>query len=496
MTLSFIHTYDTRTYYGYISLIFSDALTTSMYSTSDSHKATIIFFILLSLLLIIATIKIKHKLLIISSYLFLSLILLGSNSILNIYDPIFTYFPLMRSIRSLHRFSFFQMMIIFSLLYQGLLSLSISKEKFKNYFFYIFAFLFITISFFLTYKSRFYFTQVKIPSDYFQVNAYFAENTDRKIYFPAYFPVFQGIAQNYTWFKFKAINESVYTNPFTTLFSLQNLVHLEGYPLDPHRSEIRSLIDYETKNTDEIIQALEYEDIHYLIIDKNYLWSKNFPNINLEALTKSLKLQKKFGNIYIYELEKKNCLPSNGDYKLGYCTSSNPKYLINESIEEYALDSLLSQSTKYKVGLNKQKKIYPAIVSYEPQHYINTHNIHIPSVLYEIQGGQKDLFIIKPEKNTYILFIPILKSDKKSFLFENSSLLIYKNSRLINRISPYGEKIGINWEKVQFNIKKGDKITVNTQGKDIILGHPLLFTEKEYISIIKNNMNKHYFLIE
>jgi hypothetical protein len=334
-------------------------------------------------------------------------------------------------------------------------------------------------------KNRNYIQVSNLPKEYFDVYNYFKGNNSTKVYFPSYMPQFQSITGNYNWSNMSG-NPTIYTNPFTSILPLENVVYYEGYPTTQiKQDELQALTAY-SNNVDSIIQSLEYHGINYLIIDRNFLWNKNFPKINVSALQSKLKLVKKFNNIYIYKLDNRSskCIPSYGDYSIRYCSSENPKTLINRSSLEYSLDKFYA-SNEERLTINKNIVYYDYIVDPKVQSIVVNKKFLIPFRLFTIEPN-KDVFNTTVAKSKIVLAIPVLKYSS----INSTQIYVRLGDRIIHTFSTYKSDEGVRWKIANIDINEPQaKLSIDIKGQTpAIMGEPIILNIEQWQSI-KNNID-------
>jgi hypothetical protein len=488
-----------KEYGGYISYPFWDSMSALSLSQGLSNTNTILLFACILFLFYKSSLKTGSKKIIIGIYLFTVLLLMGIYSPINIFEQIFLHMPLMRIVRSTYRMGLFQILVVTIITYSGLVSLTSRKIKISIGFI-----LFLILGYHMINTINL-FHSVVIPNEYFQTKEYFKNNESKKIYFPSYLPVFVSMTGNYTWYNFTPKWNSIYGNPFTSILTLDNIFSPEAWEVSDRVREIRVMSDYGLKS-EEIINTLEYAGISYIIIDKNFNWSKIFPFFDINEFTKHLTLEKKFGSVYIYKLHPKEnmCKKAFGGYKSGFCVSNTPLYLIGITNKDYNLDLLEQTTNKYKVRKNSSIKLVTGIYSNQLQDYITTKRIFIPFKVYEPEGNVENLFEVNLTQGTYVLQIPLLVLPRKTNLFMDSSIVIKINGKVYKKLTPYhDDQMNTNkviWEEFLLNLKdKANHIlSISTTGKGVVLtASPLLFTKNEWEQFEKSvhNTEKKHILI-
>lgn len=436
---------------------------------------TVIIFLLILFLLLVSSISYVKKLLIIIVYLLITFIL-GGGVIqgVSFYQMVFDHLPFMNHLRSLYRFAYFQDLIIYFCVYLGLLKLNKSVR-------FLCCLISVIILIYLTqYVSEAnLFYQTNLPSEYFQVQSYLSGNLGNVVYFPAYWsPQHPNMTGNYNWSSLKANKPTLYNNPFTSVLAIPNMINFENLNLPFYEAQLRSLIDY-SNNPEEIISALRYSGIKYLIVDRYFHWSENFPNFNLDEFIHLLTPEKQFGLLSVYNLLDKSleCLPSFGDYRVGYCQDiNNPKYLINKGPQDYLLGKISLNYFLYKIPFKNSNKPPAMITNVAVSQKVYEKQYSVPYEIYTIDHPVSNIFLQRLAGGEYKLFIPTLKLDSVDNTFGSIELVVNKGNNVIARINPYSIKPGMNWDEINFGASPGSTLTINSIGKGfIIIGRPLLF---------------------
>ena len=421
-------------------------------------------------------------------YLLVAEVVLGNNSQTDVYRLMFDNVPILNSIRSLHRFVYFQLIILFVGIYAGL---SLLTRKHKKISLCVGAVIAAALTFNL-YQNHSLFNFTRIPQEYFEAVRYLKSLPGKKIYFPSQVPLFQGMSGNYTWLNYQPKLRTAYINPLTSIFSTPNLIALEEFPLSIKTSELLTLTSL-NKSPEEIIQALETHGIEYLILDENYLWGKNYPDFNIENFIKATNVDRKFGSIVVIRLKDKSgtCKLSYGDFRSGYCTvgGSNivPQFLINRTKMDYLLD-LIETDSKFTATLNRKVKAYPYVGNIELQRQLMINNKLIPFTLYQTVGQATDIFKKELVNGSYVLFVPILKTNYND-IYKNSQVEILLDGKIISSLSPLSEKLNVSWEEIQFEVTGEVKhsLSVSVSGKGfIVLGAPVVMALTNWNNYLDN----------
>lgn len=478
--ISEIRVGDTHYLTNFNPLTWKDAFTAGASLAGADPVFTFAFFFLVFFLLLSAHVSRQQKMLWVGLYIFTALLLTGGRmGSTYLYQFLFSYFPLFNHLRSLYRFIFLQDLILFLVIYFGL-------QHFRRWTKIILACLIlIYLATYITHNTNLFHT-ASIPREYFDAASYLKSKPEKKVYFPAYWSsTSPTMTDNYNWLKLvkPARNTTLYTNPFTSLFSLPNIVHFENINLSQQQVELRALIDY-SRDPEEIVKALEFAGIRYLIVDKNYLWNKNFPEVNLEKLTQEPVLDQQFGNIFIYRLNDRSgvCLPAYGDYLLGYChNDENPKYLINKKLSDYILDNL----NGYRLERNKKVRIPDFIVNVPTRLIVLEKKIATPQPIYQTDNNISSIYSINVSPGEYKLFVPVLKLSSESNIFRDSRLEIRLGETTLGRIAPYSNKEGMAWEEIEVSTSQPEVLTVSSEGLGfIVLSDPVLIPEDAWQKVL------------
>lgn len=453
-----------------------------------SPRALLLFFGIIIFLFFQLKARPKKLIVFISIYLLMVVILVGGL----VYNLIFFNLPLMSSLRSVHRFLFFQHWIIFIIIYWGIICLKNSKNKFGKLLAVIFSFTLVVILTTFIFTNQSYIYKTIIPNEYFEADRYLSNIEETKIYFPFYSPQ-SGFDEKFSWAKEKAIHSSLYGNLFTSLFAVPNLIHAEKYPFTTNDIlELRSLLDYNRNSFSDILTTLKYKHVKYLIFDNNYDWKKNFPKFNTEKFLQSLTIDKKFGNLYIYRIGtlESDCKKSYGSFDAEYCRVNNgqlPDFLINVEKEDFLLDrySLENPKTKLKVI---SKDVHDGIGSPVLQEYVLDKKIDQSGMMMIDNTLNKQTgyhFSGMLNRGNYRLIIPIFRVNLADEYFKKSTLEVYQDFRKLISISPYGPKTGINFEIVNLEVLDKSKIRLAVEGEGfLVVKNPFVLNEEQWNKII------------
>lgn len=449
-------------------LSLSDSLTAAAFLSGAGTISTTLFFALVLVLLLIARSTHKFKFLLTATYSLTAIILSGLG-----YSFAFNHLPFLVHLRSLYRLTFFQLVVVFVFIYLGTSQL-LTKSKIKA----------LTLCAFLLYylasgiqanTSLFHTSQV--PVEYFQAAAYLKSIPSSKIYFPAYWSTtYPNMTGNYSWLSDPLVrNPTLYTNPFTSFFSLPALVQLESIPSSPLISQTRSLIDY-SHSPQDIISALEYLGIRYLILDTNYFWSKNFPQFDVDKLSSLLTPQRQFGHISVYTLPDKSslCQPAYGDFRLGFCHSPSSSRLVNKTPLDLELDKLAAAKTNL-LKKNPAVRLPNYIVNANLRQLINQSGVFIPVPVYTADNTITDIYRQSLPPGDFQLFIPLLKLP----LGNASFLIVRADDDFLKRLASNSQISSFSWEKIDIQLEKSAILSISTEGQgSIIFGDPLIVKSK------------------
>jgi len=462
-----------------------DGLTAGSILAKANPILTGLFFLITIGLLSVSKISLYKKCGILLAYFLLAFLLTGGRiGNFSLYQYVFSYFPLMGYMRSLYRFIFFEILIIFIILYLGLKQLfEVRKGIIQSIGLIISLFLvFFLGQSALSQADRF--SSGLLPEDYFRAARYLNSKSEKKIYFPTYGPSGnETMSGNYIWFRNKKSSPTLYSNPFTSLFAVSDLVYTEGYQLDsPWEGQLRALINYQN-SPEEIRSYLSNLRIKYLVLDKNYLWNKNFPDFDLSKFTQTLVLDKEFGNISIYQIPDSSteCRPSYGDFIVGYCYDlQNPSFLINKTPKDYVLDKLVINNSTSVIQRNKRVRIPDIIVNPDIRLKLIEQKILVPFRVYQADNMVENIFVKKLQAGSYKLYFPILKLSAADRIFKNTQVEVQLDGRVIQRFLPYSAYHGMFWEEVSLDINKPSVLSIGTKGEgSVVFGNPLLFESSQ-----------------
>lgn len=465
-------------------------------ATELSPVLILVFFYAVLILFLISRFGLKTKVILITIY-FLAAVLMAGDYLFNF---LFYHLPLMNTLRSVHRLIFFQQLVLFIIIYGGIKTIELIKSKLKYLLIAGLAIilvgipaLFIKSNFGLLYKTE-------IPAEYFELKEYLADDKNPKIYFPFYLPLHQSFNENFSWMKKPALHKTLYGNPYISLFALPNMIQADAFPsVEENILELRSLFDYQRNSPAEIIETLKLHGIKYLIIDNNFDWQKNFPAFDFQKITQNLKLEKQFGNLYLYSLENKKaeCKKSFGDFRFGYCHISGneiPDYFINATEGDYLLERFSLREDTQKMKLKMGKNIYhnvanPALADYIIGNKINQHDLWQIDNSY---GNNSDnVFTVNLPQGEYELVIPILKTNIKDNLFKEAHLEVSQKNLPTSIVQPYGSKIGINYDTVYLKIKDNmEPVKIKILGEGFLATKtPFVVKKEEWPKIFEFKLN-------
>ncbi len=457
-----------------------DSLYTGMIIAGADRFVYLALSFTVLLLFMASKFTIRNKLILFVFYLLTAYILAGGKlGPLSIYGVIFKYAPFMAHMRGVYRFIFLEISILFIGIYSGLYSL---HQK-RNYLLMIAtsSILILSISQYIRLNGNLFQIAI-IPEDYREANNYLKKLVGKTIYFPAYWnDSSPSISGNYEWLNIIPRGPSLYTNPFASIFSVPDLINFERANLSHNQSQIRYLVDYhnEPKN---ILEGLELNGITNLIIDKNYLWYKNFPKFEIEYFLNNLKPISSFGKLEIYKLNNRSdeCISAYGDYLLGYCLKSDPKILIDKTIQDYVLDRVAGNS-KYFLKLNSKTPMPNFVVNTTAREEIIRSGILMPESVYQGDNQASDIFTINLNQGKYKLFVPILQFNKGMNIFGNESISVKQDGVIIGKLEPYGAYRGIVWNEVDLEVGNKSVVSIDLDGNGfIVLGNPLIIKKDEW----------------
>ena len=482
-----------RTLTDFYPLTLADSLTAGATMAGANITLSILFFISVVVLLLIAQISFSRKLLLVVGYLSIAFVLIGAPlGKFSLYGFAFDHLPLMNHMRGVYKLLFFQHLLLFTTIFLGLDSILQSRTKrIRSLVILISIILLINSVAYIQANSNLFHSAL-VSEDYFQAAAYLDSKPESKIYFPAYWSSkYPNMSGNYTWLSEPARSPTLYTNPFTSLFLAPNLINFEQVNLSLYRQELRSLIDY-SRSPMSIVRALEYTGVKYLILDDNYFWQKNFPDFEHDSLSPYLRLDKKFGQIAIFQLpdERSACQLAWGDFRLGYCHSPTPKYLINRSPQDYFLETFTPTPAAKPYRLPFKKTLPNFVVNVPLRLLVLAQGFALPSPVFQIDNDLSNIIAQKLSSGKFKLFIPVFKLSRLtgSELFMQERLEIYIDGKLITEISPYSDREGLVWEELELeNISPLANLSISAKGPGIlVLGQPLLIPLSDWINLKKS----------
>jgi hypothetical protein len=448
-----------------------------------------------------------NKIYFLGLYSFIVYLLMGSKATyFNLAGWMFDNIPLMSTIRSTHRFYYFLLLLLsvgIFLVYERILLI---KSKIISAFFLIVLSLLIVITSIVNIN---YLTQTininKLPNEYFQVAQYFENIPGKKIYFPSYMPTGESMSGNYYWFSDKITSPTLYINPFNSLLLLPDLITFDGYPfVSLQLRELRSLVGLDN-SPEKIVEAMERRNIEYVIIDNNFMWSKYYPDADLELIKNLLTFEWSYGDIEIYRTKDTNdhCDSSYGRFDSRYCQSESydnikPNYLIDSSKEDYLLNNY-SPIQEELVKIEFRPEVYDYISNTNLQEYVTERKIRIDKAYTIDNRSQRNtnvthgtttdesiqIFMKSAKSGVYELIIPILKIKNGSSFFQNAKLDIEINGQKISEISPLSSSSGLMYERIDMEIDDGDVISGSVTGTgSIVIGGPFLIKKDKVLDII------------
>lgn len=490
---------------SYDSLSWSEALSAGLVTAGAPVWEVIFVFFSIIVLFFLSDISRSRKFLFSIAYFLLAFLMTGGKvAHLSFYHFIFAYLPLMNNIRALYRLFVFEYIILFFVLYTGMKQLLRSRFLFLRLTSFFLGIFFFVVCFYYIPTNLNLFHIGSLPNAYSQTNVYLQHLHGKKVYFPSIGPDGKEfMSGNYTWLSLWPVrNPTVYANPFTSLFYVPGIVFTEGYQLDtPYEGQMRSLITYQGSPQPEL-KFLSNLGIKYLIVDKYYLWNKNFPLFRVDEIGKYANLDKRFGDIEIYSLpdRSKQCKPSYGDYLLGYCYSeNNPEYLINKSVRDYVLDHFVLQNSPYLIKKDKGTKVPDNIVNIIVRERVIEQRMLIPYTVYQADNTVSDIYktIISP--GSYTFYIPVLQMSDKGRLFRDTQIQILLDGKVLRTISPYeNNNPGFNWQELSLTTQKKQILSINSTGNGLIVfSNPLLIPDQKMQDVSKkiNSYNKKVILI-
>lgn len=455
----------------------------------------VIFFFVVVVLLIKSNLSRKQVLLGASFYFFVVILLSGDI----VYDFVFHYFPLMGSLRSLHRLIVFEEIALLFVVYKGLSTLLHTGRLRDKYLTVLFSFILIGIPCTFIKDNWAYLNKMSVPDEYFQADAYLSQNSDKKIYFPAYLPWGQTINGNYDWSKNNAPQATLYQNPFTSIFAVPNLITLERYPFVTQRQmEMRALFDY-ANDPEKIVKAMRDMNIKYIIFDRNFLWQKNFPTFDYDKLISHLDLTQSFGNIDVYQVKSstKKCKKSYGEYTYGYChveQGERPDYLLSTSKEDYFIETYKPQNNDL-LPLLVSDYMYRSISDPSLQDYLINKKVAFADVMTIDNNFSNKLQVntdaIIFRKNIgvgqYRLVIPLMEVTEDQIFFKESRLRVFVNNKKVATLRPQGTRNGLVYEMIPLDLKKEASISLQIEGNGyLVVKNPYILEQEKYNSIIKD----------
>ncbi len=464
---------NSRHYEGYISFDFVDSSMAGLHTANTDNFIIICFAILFIFIFIYAPMNLRKKLILFGVYVLTTLIIMGKNSPINIYGWLFNNVPLIDSLRATYRFMFFEFIIIFVVTYLSLQKLQANGLYKKILFIFLsLSLVYLTLSH--IYTQRDYFFVTELPAEYFSAQKFVNNLEGKKVYFPPTTQLFHSISTDYSWVD-TGYNQSIllYKNPYTSLLPIKNLMQFERFPylLSPPYLELRYLTDLR-HSPENIVKAMELRGIRYVIFDQNYKWKNNYPDFDVDKFIGMTSIEKKFGNIHVLKLSEKSssCKKGYGTISLEYCTSHKPDAkLINRTREEFLLETTPETIAK-KITLRKNT-IYTKSVLDPILHQVFIDNrILFNSEIMQVFGDQKNVFTTQPlRKGDYTLYVSVFKYTREKNLMGKATIVVRSTQKVIKNISPYADKPGIYWEKINFLVNDGEIVRIDLDNEGYII---------------------------
>lgn len=490
MVLSIIFRDSGRHYTNFNSFLWQDAITSAWFMFSNHTKLGVFFYMMTVILFLVSQINVRTKLVLLGVYTFIFLILLGNNLFFPLYGYLFHHLPLMDTIRSSHRYIFFEIFILVIFIFTGLNAFHFSESKLKQLLEKAMGLLLIFVLLINLYTSLNHVHSSVLPEEYFEASEYISNSKLSTIYFPAYMPIHNSMTGNYSWLQEDSIGDrTIYKNPFTSLLAVPNMRHVETYHTDIRSQELRNLINY-TNEPDAIIEALQYKGIEQLVLDKNFNWSEQFPEFDISKIEDSLQLQKQFGNIYIYQLRAlpEKCIPSYGNFKNGYCiTKANPTTLIGRTQVDYALDQITQSNTINTISFIEKATNIHHIIPYPPlTDYVLQNKIYISIPVIGVDEPISDLLTATiTQSGSYILAFPVLYVEKETEMYQKMNITVRLNGKTIKTITPYNQIPNFSWAVIPIKTEDNAIVTISTVGTGfVVFGEPMIITEADFQTTI------------
>lgn len=480
---SLIRSGNSRHYENYFSFGLIDSFTSGLSLAQTDFHVLVIICILFILSLVLSTLTIKQRFYLTALYLFFGILLLGKNSPINIYGWLFNNLPLGDSLRSTYRLFFFQLVIIFIVIYHLLNWFYLRKEKASKIAFLIIISVVILVPALHIKQHSNYILKLELPNEYFIAQKYLNNLPGKKIYYPYGVNGVINLSNSYTWSNPDyAESIVIYKNPFTSLLPIRNIVQFEKYPLlSSQLLELRNLTDMQ-KTAKYVVEALSLRNIDYLIYDNNYLWDSIQSRIKLADLLKEINLYKKIGNLYVFKIPKSKqiCNSAYGDFRINSCFSvKNPKSLISRSKLDYILEEYSIQNSM-KLPISTSSNYFRNILDPYLHRVLLDNNIFISNKMLQIESNQTNVFVRNHLKEgQYLLYLPILQINPIHSKLGLGNILIRINNILVRDIESYGQCSGVKWLEVPINILKDDSsfsIDIQDNGYIILNSNPIFLT--------------------
>lgn len=291
-----------RVYLDFSSYDFLDAFTGGLFFYSDLKLGGALLILLLIYFVSVSYLRKKTKIALFLIYLITGLCLLGENINPSFYNFVFNNFPLIDSIRSTHRYIFFELFILTTFTYHGILTLMINKKYLYKEFGIFLGLLLLCVITFNIYLNRNYVQTGILPHEYFTLHEKLQDNNKKTIYLPHYLPDHERMQENFSWMSQEHVpNKTLYKNPYSSLLAMKKLNHVEEFTYDEEAKAFRELTSY-SLDGEEFIKILKRAGIQQVIVDKNFYWQKHFPSFDLNGLDDLLVLKAKYGNLFLYEI--------------------------------------------------------------------------------------------------------------------------------------------------------------------------------------------------
>jgi len=486
MVLSLLKTETVYNFVNFISLDLSNAISMQWFLSNGSAVSALLFFSIHAVLFIIAKISLKIKSILILIYFITFILLLGDNSPFKIYRFVFENFPLMSSIRSLHRFIFFELIIVVLITYLGLKTLSTTPKRRLIQVIISTSIIFILMHH--IYINRNIFFTTKLPQEYFDAAEYLDSLPGNKLYFPAYMPYHGSIPNNFNWSNNGYSQTNIISkNPFSWLLQLDNLIQFEKFPnISPNMQSIRYVVNY-SHPPETIIRGLSYHNIDYIVVDNNYFWDKNFPDFDITGLVDKSNHVKSFGNIEVLKNTRTgNCKDTYGDLPIGYCVGSDyPKYLTNRSEFEYLLETNRF-NLRNSFNTNPESRSSKIILDTNIREQIIENSVLIPDTTIFILDNTQHLYSAKVNKGVYYLGMLVFEDKNLEGNFIKFETKDWSKNIHINKTGHF------KWYFTKIILSKDDTIKIYGYNSLTLGASPVIITSKELKKYNKNVSDNNY----